>query len=592
VTTPAPSTPDLHPDRPPRTVITDGAALSAIVPDLMAAEAIAVDLETTALSPFDGRARLVTLGIPGHTYLVDAFAVADLAPLKPVLESPKPFKVLHNAKFDTRWLQHHFGITLGGLFDTMLAAQLLGDMWEVTLAKVTEHYLGITLDKTQQLSDWSGRLSEQQLDYAAKDVEVLLPLRRALRPLLLEAGLARAAALEFGVVPMVAAMENAGVHLDVPAWNGILAGMREQHAAAVAELQSMLAGTRRQLTLFADLVPVINLNSTQQLQRALAELGVNVPDTHERTLQTVIQAHPIVPKILEYRGIQKAISSYGEGLLNHIHPLTGRIHANFQQLATFTGRFSCSSPNLQNIPNTPEYRGCFTAPEGHKLVIADYSQIELRILAELTHDQAFRRAFNEGLDLHKMTASDMFGIPMDAVTKTQRNQAKGINFGLAYGRGAVSLASVLGVEPEVAKALIAQYFKSYRRVGDWLEATGRTAVREKELRSLSGRRARWNFDETDRQKVGAAERQGKNFPIQATNADIIKAAMIQLPQALQPLGARLVNCVHDELVVEAPTETAEQAALAVKQVMEDAGRAYLKEVPVVVEVAVDDAWTK
>jgi DNA polymerase-1 len=186
----------------------------------------------------------------------------------------------------------------------------------------------------------------------------------------------------------------------------------------------------------------------------------------------------------------------------------------------------------------------------------------------------------------------MFGSPMEAVTKTQRNQAKGINFGLAYGRGAVSLAGALEVDVDTAKALIQAYFKSYRRVGDWLEATGRTAVRAKELRSLSGRRATWNFDETDRSKVAAAERQGKNFPIQATNADIIKAAMIALPGAIAPFGARLVNCVHDELVVEAPEGVADEVATVLKTVMEDAGRVYLKEVPVVVEVAVDDAWTK
>jgi DNA polymerase-1 len=302
--------------------------------------------------------------------------------------------------------------------------------------------------------------------------------------------------------------------------------------------------------------------------------------------------HPDIPKNLEYRGIQKAISSYGEGLLSHVHPATGRIHANFQQLVTTTGRFSCSSPNLQNIPTTPEYRACFVPPPGHKLVVADYSQIELRILAELTGDVAFRRAFEEGLDLHRMTASEMFWVPYDEVTKTQRNQSKGINFGLVYGRGAPSLADQLGVSVDRAKELIQRYFQTYKGVATWLERTGRTAVRERELRSLAGRRGRFRFDEHDRGQVAAVERQGKNFPIQATNSDILKQAMILLPGAIAPHGARLINCVHDELVVEAPAAQAEAAAEAVREAMKAAAGMFLHEVPVEVEVAVEDAWLK
>jgi DNA polymerase-1 len=572
--------------------VNDAAALQALIPHLLAAEAIAVDTETTALSPYDGRMRLLTIGTPDHTYLIDAFAVPDLSPLKDVFAAPKPFKVLHNAKFDCRWLARHHGLTLSGVFDTMLAAQLLDDIMDVSLAGVANHYLGLALDKTEQLSNWGGELSASQVEYAARDVEVLLPLRQVLRPKLLEAGLARVAAIEFGVAPVVASMENAGVFLDVPGWNQILAGMKVQHQALSAELQKELAVTRRQLALLPDLVPALNLNSTQQLRNALFELGVDVPDTHERTLQTVVDRHPVIPKILEYRGIQKAISSYGEGLLNHIHAETGRIHANYQQLLTTTGRFSCSSPNLQNIPATPEYRACFIAPPGYQLVIADYSQIELRILAELSGDTAFRRAFDEGLDLHRTTAAEMFGVPFDSVTKTQRNQAKGINFGLVYGRGAASLAGQIGTDVDTARGLIQKYFETYRGVQRWLDETARQAVRTRELRSLAGRRAKFRFDETDRQQVAAIERQGKNFPIQATNSDIIKQAMINLPGAIAPFGARLVNCVHDELVVEAPTEVAEKVAEVVKDTMEAAAHQFLKVVPVVVEVGVAEAWLK
>lgn len=577
---------------PPRTIIRDGQALAALVPRLMAAEAVAVDTETTALSPFDGRLRLLSLAVPDESFVVDVFDVQDLSVLAPVFAAPKPFKVLHNAKFDLRWLHHHHGLVLNGLFDTMLASQLLGEHHEHSLEGVARKYLDVQLDKSQQVSDWSRELTEAQLIYAARDAEVLLPLRQALRPRLVDAGLTRVAKLEFDVAPVVAAMENIGVGLDVEGWHRILAGMKVQHEALSKELQEILAPTRKQLALLPDLVPALNLNSTQQLRASLAELGVEVPDTHENTLLGVRDRHPVVARILEYRGIQKAISSYGEGLLAHVHPQTGRIHANFQQLVTTTGRFSCSSPNLQNIPATPEYRACFVPPPGHKLVVADYSQIELRILAQLTGDAAFRRAFESRLDLHRMTASEMFWVPYDEVTKTQRNQAKGINFGLVYGRGAASLADTLGVTPERAKELIARYFQTYKGVATWLDRTGRQAVRDRELRSMAGRRAVFRFDESDRSAVAAVERQGKNFPIQATNSDILKQAMVLLPPALAPLGARLVNCVHDELVVEAPTAVADEVAAVVRETMTRAAATLLTEVPVEVEVAVGDAWLK
>lgn len=575
-----------------RTPILDAAALAAAVPRLMGAEAVALDLETTALAPMDGRIRLLSLAVPGETFMIDLDAVPNLAPLRPLLVAPKPFKIIHNAKFDLRWLSWHFALRVQGVFDTMLASQLLGEAPGHGLEAVTGHYLGEALDKSQQRSDWSGALSAAQLDYAARDVEVLLRLRQVLRPQLIDAGLTRIAALEFATAGAVAEMENAGVLLDVPAWQRLLGQMQQQHEALSTELQQALAGTRAQLALLPELAPALNLNSTQQLQRSLAKLGIEVADTHERTLMDVKDRHPIIARILEYRGLQKAISSYGEGLLNHVHPATGRIHANFQQLVTTTGRFSCSAPNLQNIPATAEYRTCFVPPPGFKLVVADYSQIELRILAEMSGDAAFRKAFDQGLDLHRMTAAEMFWVPFDAVTKEQRNAAKGINFGLVYGRGAASLAAQLGVDVEKAKELIQRYFETYKGVAAWLKQTARVAVREKELRSIGGRRAIFKFDESDRSQVAAVERQGKNFPIQATNSDIIKQAMVSLVDALPAYGARLVNCVHDELVVEAPTERADEVADFVRTTMEAAATAYLKTTPVVVEVQVADAWLK
>lgn len=566
--------------------------LRALIPALLQAEAIGVDTETTALSPLDGRMRLVSLATPNEAWVVDAFAVSSLEPLRPVFAAPRPIKVLHNAKFDMRWLLQHHGLELHGVFDTMLASRLLQESPGNSLRKVAAHYLGEEVDKTEQTSNWGGALSESQLRYSALDAAILLPLRQAIRPRLIAQGLARVAALEFGVVGTVAQMEHVGVYLDVAAWNALLHATKAQHDAVEAELLADLAGTRVQLALLPEVAPPINLHSAPQLKAALARLGIEVPDTHEGALQAVAHLHPIIPKILQYRHLQKAVSAYGDGLVAHVHPRTGRIHANFSQLHANTGRFSCSQPNLQNIPSDPAHRACFKAPAGHKLVIADYSQIELRILAELSGDEAFRRAFEQKLDLHRMTAAEMFWTPYDRVEPAQRQAAKGINFGLVYGRGANSLAAQLGVSPERAKELIARYFETYRGVDAWLKATAHEAIHTRELRSLAGRRALFHFDDHDRAAVAAAERAGKNFPIQASNSDILKQAMVWLPARVGPLGARLVNCIHDELVVEAPEDAAEAVATVLHDTMCEAAQAFLRTTPVEVEVKVADAWLK
>lgn len=561
----------------------------------------AIDAETTALNPYAGRLRVLTIAVPGHAWVIDLDAVggpAALAPFKPFLEAPRPIKVLHNAAFDWRFLFEHAGIALDGLFDTLLAAQLLAPealvREDFKLATLVRHYLGEALEKEQARSDWSGALSPAQVRYAGLDALVLLPLRETLRRALIDEGLTRVAALEFGVVPAVAAMTHAGVRVDQEAWLALAERQGAEARALELELQEDFRGTMLQTPLFPDQlsIPALNLNSTQQLKQAFARLGIPLEDTHERTLLIHRHRHPAIERLLAYRAASKAESTYGRNLLAHVEPATGRIHASFLQLATFTGRFSCQRPNLQNIPATPEYRACFVPAPGCALVTADYSQIELRILASLSGDRAFRRAFELGRDLHRQTAADMAGLAYEDVSPERRAQAKSINFGLVYGRGATSLASQLGVSVEEAQSLIRRYFESYRGVQEWLARTARTALATGELRSLTGRRARFRVPPETRAERAAIERQAKNFPIQAANADILKAAMRQLGPRLAPFGARLVNCVHDELVVEAPEAAAPEAAATLRAVMEEAARAFVPDVPVVAEAKVSDRWTK
>ena len=249
-------------------------------------------------------------------------------------------------------------------------------------------------------------------------------------------------------------------------------------------------------------------------------------------------------------------------------------------------------PSVQQIPNAPEYRECIRGPEGRQLVVADYSQIELRILADWSQDAALLKAFQSGEDLHRVTASQMFNVAFDEVTKSQRSAAKSLNFGLLYGMGAQGLANRIETTTQEAEQLIRKYFHAYQGVERWLREAGDRAVRERETRTRAGRLVRFDFDESDRSQAGGIARLGKNVPIQGTSADITKLAMILLDEALEEIDASIVNTIHDELVVECAAEVADEAKARVERAMTVAGREYIKSIPVVVDASVADSWTK
>jgi len=581
------------PSLPPLTWITDASGLEEAARALSRAEAIGLDTETTGLDPYRSRLRLIQLATPEGVYLVDATRVRDLGPLKALLEAPRPIKVLHHAKFDAKFLRHRYGIRLAGVFDTMLASQLLGSADGHRLSAVASRWLGISLDKTMQRSDWSGALSDEQVRYAAQDAAILLPLRDAMRPALLADQLGRVAALEFAAAPAIGGIELAGIRLDGVKWLALAREREREHAALAEALHRELAGADPQLALFPELaVSTLNLNSVPQVMRALAQLGLSVPDTDDLTLGPLASAHPVIAKLLDYRHAAKALSSYGESFLSYIHPETGRIHPDFHQLGADTGRMAASNPNIQQIPNQERYRECFVPDPGRKLVIADYSQIELRILAEVTGDAKLRHAFESGQDLHKLTASMMFGTPLEQVSKGERQRAKALNFGMVYGMGPSGLATRIGSSLDEAKDLIERYFAAYPGVRSWLRQAGRKAVETGECTTLGGRRIRFTPpDPENRRAVAGVERFGKNAPLQGTSADITKRA-IALLDARLPASSCIVNVVHDEIVVEAPAGSASEIAELLCETMRDAAATYLTRVPVTVEADVADSWVK
>ena len=581
-------------------LITSEDEIAPLVDRLRAAAVIGIDTETTGLDPFQSRLRLLQLALPGEVAIIDCFELTreQLRPLAPLMAAPRPVKVAHNAKFDGKFLRHHLGMTLDGVFDTYLASLLLSAGSETDrhgLEPVVARYLNRSIDKQAQRSDWSGSLTPAQLEYAASDAAILLPLYDVLHEWLDKADLLVTADIEFDCLRAVIGLELTGVHLDVERWRGLIASMRSEQAGVEAELQAALSGAARQFTLFGDPEP-INLDSPAQVRDALVHLGIEIDDTREWRLQRLAPDHPIVATLLRHRHLSKNLSAFGDNILEMINPVTGRLHPEYRQIGSPTGRMTSSSPSLQQIPHTTEYRSCFRAPAGCQLIVADYSQIEMRILADFSRDEALLGAFDRGADLHRQTAADMFGLPLDQITQRQREYAKGLNYGLIYGMGAEGLASRLDASVAEATSLIERYFAAYPRVASWLEEAAQRAVDEGKARTAAGRLWIFRLDPHDPQQLAALRRVGKNAPIQGTASDIFKRAIRLLEESLQRFNtgkdARIVNAIHDELVVEAATPIAAEVEQLVAQTMIASAREFLTRVEVEVDVVVADAWLK
>jgi DNA polymerase I-like protein with 3'-5' exonuclease and polymerase domains len=521
-----------------------------------------------------------------------------LAPLRRLLAAPRPIKIAHNAKFDAKFIKHNLGVDLGGLFDTLLASQLVGagDIEERHgLETVAGRYLNEALDKSERLSNWNFELSEAQLEYAARDAAILLPLREKLIERLKSESLVKCAQLEFECVMPLVDIELAGFYMHRDRWLEQLGIVEKKRIELAEQLQEVLAEESSQGSLFGG--PQrddINLDSHQQLTQALNRLGIPVPDsTRNWKLQPLAAQYPVVGTLLEYRTVQKALTSYGENMIELINPVTRRLHADFRQIGAPTGRFACTNPNIQQVPHAIEYRRCFSGyPEGRKLIIADYSQIELRILAEFSGDQGFIDAFNSGADLHRVTASQVFNASLDQVTKEQRDFAKRLNFGVVYGIGAQRFALMTGLTVSDAEKVLRRYFATYRQLDSYLREAANRAVSDRQARTASGRLVRFRYDENDRQQISMTQRNGKNTPIQGTSADILKRALRLLKEELADTNARIVNIIHDEIVVEADEGEAMDVATKVERLMCAAGEEYVKSVPIKVETEIATEWVK
>jgi DNA polymerase-1 len=587
-------------------------ALDRWLAKLRAAPVISFDTETDSLDYLRaqvvglsfaveaGEAAYVPLGhdYPGAPDQLDRTAV--LAAMKDLLEDESRPKLGHHLKFDCHILEN-YGIAIAGQrFDSMLESYVLNSV--VTrhdMDSTVQKYLGL---KTITFEEVCGKGAKQitfnQVDvdrateYAAEDADVTLQLHQALWPQLQAIPRLQELyeSIEQPLVPVLYRMERAGVLVD----RELLRKQSGELAARMLELQAQA---------HAEAGGAFNVDSPKQLQEILfVKLGIPVirktptgqPSTAEDVLEELAESHALPKLILEYRGIAKLKSTYTDKLPEQIDAHTGRIHTSYHQAVAATGRLSSTDPNLQNIPiRTPEgrrIRQAFVAAPGHSLVAADYSQIELRIMAHLSGDASLLTAFAEDRDVHQATAAEVFGVPLQNVSADQRRSAKAINFGLIYGMSAFGLAKQLGIGRGEAQKYVDLYFERYPGVRRYMDETKQKAREDGFVETLFGRRLYLPEIQSRNQALRQyAERSAINAPMQGTAADIIKRAMIQVDAWLRrsKASARLIMQVHDELVLEVPDDAVPTLVQQIRGHMEDA--AELK-VPLKVEVGIGRNW--
>lgn len=576
-------------------------------------EVFAFDLETDALDTLSANIVGISFAIaPGeaaylpvaHDYLdapdqLDRAAV--LAQLKPLLEDDSAWKVGQNLKYD-RGVLKNYDIELAGIkFDTMLESYILNSVvGKHDMDSLAARWLN---HKTVTFQEIAGKgknqltfnqiALEQASHYAAEDADVTLQLHLKMWPELeKEAGPRKVfEQIEMPLLTVISRIERNGVLID----QAILAQHSKELTARLAELEleaHELAGEP------------FNLSSTKQLQVILFEKqGIKptkktpggAPSTSEEVLAELALDYPLPKVILEHRGLSKLKSTYTDKLPLMINPLSGRVHTSYHQAVTATGRLSSADPNLQNIPVRNDegrrIRQAFVAAKGYRIVAADYSQIELRIMAHLSQDKGLLDAFAQGEDIHRATASEVFGVPLDKVSGDQRRSAKAINFGLIYGMSAFGLSRQLNIGAGEAKKYMDLYFERYPGVLRYMENTRQLAASKGYVETIEGRRL-WlpDIKSSNAIRRKAAERAAINAPMQGTAADIIKRAMIAVDAWLEQQNdnsVRMIMQVHDELVFEVKAEAVEAASQKIRALME--GSVQL-DVPLLVEVGVGDNW--
>jgi len=589
--------------------VTDELSLDRWLKKIEAADLTAVDTETTSLDALAAELVGISLSVkPGEAcYIpvahrngeVQLNRDAVLAKLKPWLESASHLKVGQNLKYDAH-IFANYGITLGGVaFDTLLESYVLESHMPHNMDSLAERHLGM---KTIRYEEVCGKGVHQigfdqvdlqiATDYAAEDADITLRLHEELWPQIQESpGLLYVyEKIEMPAMRVLGIMERNGIRID----SALLAKQGQQVGKRLLELEGEIHQLAGQPFNIQSPKQIAEILFVQQELPVIKKTPSGAPSTDEEVLQKLAEDYPLPARILDYRSLAKLMSTYIEKLPRMADPKTGRIHTNFSQATAVTGRLASSDPNLQNIPVRTEegrrIREAFVPADGCKLLSADYSQIELRIMAHIAEDENLLTAFRDGKDVHQATAAEIFGIALDEVSSEQRRYAKVINFGLIYGMSAFGLAGNLGIERAAAQNYIAKYFDRYPGVAQYMEHTRLEARENGYVETVFGRRL-WlpEIKGSNGPRRQGAERAAINAPMQGTAADLIKLAMIAVENWLEKeqLKTKLLLQVHDELVLDVPFDELDLVQAKLPDLM--CNVAQLK-VPLVVSIGIGDNW--
>ncbi len=581
-------------------------AQQILVENLLKQKAVVFDTETTSLNELE--AELIGLSFSYQKGLAYYIPLAEdrekaleiLQIFKPFFEKQDILKIAHNFKYDLKVLTQ-YGISIrGNCFDTMIAHYLLNPDGRHGMDYLSEIYLSYTPIPIESLIGKKGKNQktlrsvslEQQTNYAAEDADITFQLYEKFAPQLKKENLESLFYdVEMPLMKVLAKMELAGVALDTD-W------LSKESLDLENDLQVL------EKKIFALSREEFNINSPKQLGDILfAKLHLDPKakktktgqySTSEEVLQKLAGKHTIIGHILEYRTYQKLKSTYVDALPQEIQPKDGRVHTHFSQTTAATGRLASLNPNLQNIPirtlRGQQIRGAFVADKGKKIISADYSQIELRLIAEVSGEDNMIKAFQNGEDIHASTASKLFKVPITDVTKSQRSQAKAVNFGIIYGQSSFTLSEQTGLSRSEAKQMIDSYYQTYPMLKEFMNEQVLKARQNGFVETILGRRRHLKDINSNNAVVrGHAERNAVNAPIQGSAADIIKIAMINIDKALheQNLRTQMLLQVHDELLFEAPEDELEVVAPLIRQLMESAVRTT---VPLLVEVGIGNNW--
>ena len=588
-------------------LLTTQAEVEALLPELLLQKEVCFDTETTSLNELEAQIVGLSLSWEVHKgyYILfpEDFDLARqwLSVLKPFFESTTILKIGQNLKYDLKVLSNYGIEVCGQLFDTMIAHYLLNPDMRHNMDLLSEAYLGYTPIAIDTLIGKKGKgqltmravPAELQKEYAVEDTDVTLQLKHAFLPLLEKDQMVKLfTEVEAPLVKVLAQMEYEGIRLDTH----FLGELSKEINTDLIALQT---------TIFDQAGESFNLSSPKQLGDILFEklkllskpkkTKTGQYATSEEVLSQLAAEHPIVANVLEFRALQKLQSTYIEALPREVNPRTGRVHTTFMQAVTATGRLSSNQPNLQNIPiRTPrgsQIRKAFVPRnEDYTLLSADYSQIELRIIAALSEEDHMIEAFLQGQDIHRSTAAKVFAVPIEEVTKEQRSHAKTVNFGIIYGVSAIGLSQQTSLTRSQSKELIDTYYQTYPKLKGYIEKQIAFAREHGYVETILGRR-RYLPDVYSRNQVvrGAAERNAVNAPIQGSAADIIKIAMVRIAQRLERehLATRMLLQVHDELLFDVPKPELEVVTPLIREEMQ---QAYKLSVPLIVEIGTGNNW--